>query len=203
MSRPRRKPPKPTYFKTLNEGTKRGLQRLVNDNKEIVKIMLGAAKTAETAKLCELCAQVMHQQQLTPSSFLANYFNTTILAAHCSLVGKSGKGNAPALAERIADAWLSLKEGDLDGKVTNTNLESEEGKKRETGTKAKAEVEADSCESRPQKKAKTTRRRKYPYMPAQAIIDGMLEIEEYEDDETEESDEEHEDLEDYEDDEDD
>ena len=197
MSKPRRKNTKTNFFNKLSEGVKCGLQRLVNDNTEIVKIMLGAAKTADTTKLCELCAQVMQQQQLSPSSFLANYFNTTILAAHCSLVGKSGKGNAPALAERIAGAWLHLKKGDLDNDVTNTNVENDEEKKEEIG--AEAEAGEDSYDSRPQKKAKTTNRRKYAYMPAQAIISGMLEVE-YDESEDEETEEEHEDLEDYEDD---
>ena len=131
--RSRQQPSAADSFDKLSEGVKYGLQRLVNENAETVKQMLSAAKTANATELCELCAQVMQQQQLSPSSFLARFFDKTILAAHCSLLGKSCKGNAPALAERIASAWLKRKTRDLASDVTSRNLENDEGKKKERG----------------------------------------------------------------------
>ena len=63
MSRSRRQPSGADSFEKLSEGVKYGLQRLVNENAETVKQMLSANKTASATELCELCAQVMQQQQ--------------------------------------------------------------------------------------------------------------------------------------------
>jgi hypothetical protein len=61
-------------------------------------------------KLCEQCAMVMKQQQLTPSSFLARFFDVTVLSQHAAdVLQKSGKGSAPILAERIAGEWAKNK----------------------------------------------------------------------------------------------
>jgi hypothetical protein len=61
-------------------------------------------------KLCEQCAKVMKQQQLSPSSFLARFFDVTMLSQHAAdVLQKSGKGSAPILAERIAGEWAKNK----------------------------------------------------------------------------------------------
>lgn len=93
-------------FPSLPEGVQVGLKILVSDNKETVAEMLGHKEDAEIDALCEQCASVMRQQQLSASSFLARFFNEEILSAHAiNHVGKSGKGSAPVLAERIAGEW--------------------------------------------------------------------------------------------------
>lgn len=195
MSRSRRQTSGADSFDKLSEGVKYGLQRLVNENAETVKQMLSATKTASATELCELCAQVMQQQQLSPSSFLARFFDATILAAQCSLLGKSSKGNAPALAERIASAWLKLKTGDLVSDVTSRNLTSDEGKKREIELGLEAETEPEvihSNNSKPRKKAKTTSEREYVAEEATGNLDDEHDEEDdYDETETEE---EHEDL---------
>ena len=143
MSRSRRQPSGAESFKKLSEGVKYGLQRLVNENAETVQSMLSANKTASATELCELCAQVMQQQQLPPSSFLARFFDATILAAHCSLLGKSCKGNAPALAERITSAWLKCKAGDLASDERSRSLDIDKGKERETEIRTKTETDSE------------------------------------------------------------
>ena len=111
-------------FPTLPPGIQAGLKRLVSDNVTTVACMLDVTDDTRNAekktnndddnsqnnqfvqKLCEECAKVMKQQQLSPSSFLARFFDATILSQHASeVLNKSGKGSAPTLAERIAGEW--------------------------------------------------------------------------------------------------
>jgi hypothetical protein len=77
---------------------------LVADNAEIVAKML-QSPSDEPAFLCEQCAKILQQQQLSPASFLARFFDAKMLAEHAELLGKSPKGTAPTLAERIAGEW--------------------------------------------------------------------------------------------------
>ena len=88
----------------LAPGVQTGLTRLVSDNKDTLAAML-SAEDCSTQELCEKCAGVIRQQQLTPSSFLARFFDADMLREHAVIVGKSSKGSAPALAERVANAW--------------------------------------------------------------------------------------------------
>jgi hypothetical protein len=58
------------------------------------------------ALVCERCEGVMKQQHLSAPSFLARFFNEEILSAHeINHLGKSGKGSAPVLAQRITREW--------------------------------------------------------------------------------------------------
>jgi hypothetical protein len=103
-------------FAALAEGTQNGLRCLVSDNATTVATMLDMDPDSSTTDvLCEKCAQVMRQQQLSVSSFLARFFPAEILSKHAVLWGKSGKGSAAVLADRIALVWLqnkSLENGD-------------------------------------------------------------------------------------------
>jgi hypothetical protein len=81
-----------------------GLERLVTDNAETVAKML-QSPSDKPADLCEQCAKILQQQQLSPASFLARFFDAKMLAMHAELLGKSPKGTAPTLAERIAGEW--------------------------------------------------------------------------------------------------
>ena len=68
------------------------------------------SKLASVLELCEQCAKVMKQQQLNPSSFLARFFDKSVLSQHAEeVLQKSGKGSPPTLAERIAGEWAKGK----------------------------------------------------------------------------------------------
>ena len=91
-------------FEKLPAGTRAGLELLVGANKKLVAEML-QSDSSSTAHLCERCAGVLKQQQLSPDSFLARFFPASVLSEHSILLGKSGNGNEPALAERIGNVW--------------------------------------------------------------------------------------------------
>jgi hypothetical protein len=94
-------------FPALAPGIQNGLRRLVSDNQERVALMLDKKRAVASTvdSLCEDCATVMKQQQLSASSFLARFFDIETLSEHAVLLNKSGKGTAPLLAERIETAW--------------------------------------------------------------------------------------------------
>jgi hypothetical protein len=103
-------------FPNLPEGIQVGLRRLVSDNATTVAQMLNMESTGgveeeeqQQQQLCEKCALVMKQQQLSPSSFLARFFEKDMLSAHAQVLGKSAKGSAPTLADRIAGEWAKNK----------------------------------------------------------------------------------------------
>jgi hypothetical protein len=100
----RRSSAEPLFAKLWPPGVKIGLGRLVADNAETVAKML-QSPSDKPADLCEQCAKILQQQQLSPASFLARFFDAKILATHAELLGKSPKGTAPTLAERIAGEW--------------------------------------------------------------------------------------------------
>ena len=100
----RRSNAEPLFSKLWPPGVKIGLERLVTDNAETVAKML-QSPSDKPADLCEQCAKILQQQQLSPASFLARFFDAKILALHAELLGKSPKGTAPTLAERIAGEW--------------------------------------------------------------------------------------------------
>jgi hypothetical protein len=98
-------------FPGLALGIQNGLRRLVSDNASIVAQMLdshGGNHVNDVNELCEKCATVMRQQQqMSPSTFLARFFDATLLSKHAvNVLQKSGKGSAAVLAERIAKEWL-------------------------------------------------------------------------------------------------
>lgn len=96
MSRPSRRATTNTAdaWEKLPAGVKVGLMRLVTDNQATVRAMLSTGPAADSTpeKLCELCAGVMRQQKLTPSGFLARFFDKDLLATQAELLGKSPKG---------------------------------------------------------------------------------------------------------------
>lgn len=91
-------------FPALRPGIQAGLKRLVSDNSATVARML-QCESSDTDVLCEKCASVMKQQQLSASSFLARFFDAEMLKQHALLLGKSGKGSPAVLSERIEAEW--------------------------------------------------------------------------------------------------
>jgi hypothetical protein len=100
----RRSNAEPLFPKLWPPGVKKGLERLVADNAETVANML-QSDSDKPADLCEQCAKILQQQQLSPASFLARFFDAQMLAKHAELLGKSPKGTAPTLADRSAGEW--------------------------------------------------------------------------------------------------
>lgn len=104
-SRPSRRRATAPVFPTLATGIQNGLRRLVKENQATVARMLDCDADKSVDELCEKCAAVMKQQQLSASSFLARFFDVSVLSNHAVMLNKSGKGTAPTLAERIAGEW--------------------------------------------------------------------------------------------------
>ena len=97
-------------FPHLPRGVQVGLARLVSDHKVTVAQMLDLTTSASSDQLCETCATVMKQQQLSVSQFLARFFDISMLQQHAETVlHKSGKGSAVVLSERIETAWIKGK----------------------------------------------------------------------------------------------
>ena len=122
-----------SLFPKLPTGVQEGLRRLISDNVHVVTQMLQQSSSSSVESLCECCASVLKQQQLSVGSFLARFFDASMLVVHCQLLGKSTKGNAPALAERIANRWArnplevqqllaSPPSSSLSSSTTNTNI---------------------------------------------------------------------------------
>lgn len=129
-------------FPALAEGTQNGLRRLVADNSVTVASMLDVEKDSAVDALCEKCAQVIRQQQLSVASFLARFFSADLLSDQAIILGKSGKGSAATLADRIAAAWAA-----------NKCLAKGKHENDEDDQKRRPEVEPDRKEGRiPQKK---------------------------------------------------
>ena len=98
MSRRRAASSNESAWAKMNIGTQNGLKRLVMDNKSVMIDMLEHCEGCTAQEMAEKCAAVIRQQQLTPSSFLARFFDADILREHARLLGKSDKGNAMILA---------------------------------------------------------------------------------------------------------
>jgi hypothetical protein len=112
---------------------------LVSDNSAMVADMLNVIgrnspqDTSLVLELCEKCAGVMKQQQLSSSAFLARFFDRDCLASHSRKLKKSDKGSAPTLADRIEAEWrknrISLASTDStdgkDGDETDTSPEED------------------------------------------------------------------------------
>ena len=151
-------------FPALAEGTQNGLRRLVADNSVTVASMLDVEKYSVVDALCEKCAQVIRQQQLSVASFLARFFSADLLSDQAIIVGKSGKGSAATLADRIAVAWAANKclakaknektaIHDHEQEARTAEEEAEAPSNGEDDQKRKPEVEPDQKEARiPQKK---------------------------------------------------
>jgi hypothetical protein len=140
-------------FAGLIEGTQNGLRRLVGDNTKTVAAMLDVEEDSSTSVLCEKCALVMRQQQLSVSSFLASFFSTDLLSEQAVLLGKSGKGSAAVLAGRIAAAWGHNKPLDVGSEIeTATRQKTEVLQGIDLKRTAEAEKNVDAKIS---KKAKT------------------------------------------------
>ena len=140
-------------FPTLPPGIQAGLKQLVSDHVTTVSCMLDVNDDTRNAekktnkdddnsqndlfvqKLCEECAKVMKQQQLSPSSFLARFFDATILSQHAAeVLNKSGKGSAPTLAERIAGEWAKNHPFQRRKQTTNTSISIESNQQKASET---------------------------------------------------------------------
>ena len=165
-------------FPQLPVGVQAGLERLVSDHQETVAQMLEVASSSateheqqqQTDLLCEKCASVMKQQQLSVSQFLARFFDIQMLQQHAMRVlEKSGKGSAAVLSERIEAAWLkgkplillSPKEDKSEVVVSNSASSSSDVKKVANRKRAAKEtpvetetVPSDAAEKK--KKSKVT-----------------------------------------------
>jgi len=158
-------------FPSLSEGVQKGLKRLVTDNTKVIAKMLDVSMdkddandaTTTISKLCEKCAQVMKQQQLTASSFLARFFHTDILADHASnVLYKSAKGSAATLADRIAAEWAKNKafpdpsSSPKDETVKDDDLKQEEqgNEKPSSPKKRKHESNDDAADPKGSKQPK-------------------------------------------------
>jgi len=151
MSRSSRRRAAAPAFPALPDGVQVGLKRLVSDNEKTVAEMLNADDDTDVDALCEKCAVVMKQQQLSASSFLARFFHEGVLSSHAvQCLEKSGKGSAPVLAERIAGEWA---------KNTLTGEEEEDDDGVSSGRKRKK----DSSESAVEKKKKATKKMKFVF----------------------------------------
>ena len=86
-----------------------GLKCLIEEHKDTVCSMLDDSPSLDgnssIEEICEACAKVLKQQQLSPSGFLARFFDIELLKQQAELWGKSSKGSAPSLADRIEAAW--------------------------------------------------------------------------------------------------
>ena len=143
-------------FPSLPEGVQNGLRRLVSDNSNTIAKMLdcdiNTSNNSEDAiiLLCEQCALVM-KQQLSPSSFLARFFDVTVLSEHALLLQKSGKGSVATLADRIGTAWA--KNAPF---IVVDGVEATEEEKGEKSNKIKnnaADDDANAAENTKKKKS--------------------------------------------------
>jgi hypothetical protein len=106
---------------SLPEEVQAGLKILVSDNASTVAKMLDC-ESEDVNELVQKCAQVLQQQQLSPSMFLARFFDKTVLQQHAEFLKKSSKGSVPVLAERIANFWA------LNPPMLRWNEKGEDGK---------------------------------------------------------------------------
>jgi len=145
-------------FPSLPSGVQAGLKRLVSDNQTTVANMLDCDEDSSVEVLCEKCAGVMKQQQLSASSFLARFFDQAMLSAHSTLLGKSANGSPPVLAERIAGEWAKNKPipqdtknsskdpGSSKRKADSSDAEDQGTKKAPKGSKPAQKTEAEEGE---------------------------------------------------------
>lgn len=164
MSRRRSQRSTAAAFPALAPGTQIGLRRLVQDNIETVAQMLDVEHTADDDqdlhrldKLCEQCAQVMKQQQLSPSSFLARFFDATVLAAQARLYQKSDKGSAATLADRLATAWAQPEKQKMPPAATSHDEEPSPQRKRDEKL-VHEDDEKDNTEKSSNNKKKKTKK---------------------------------------------
>lgn len=129
----------------LPVGVETGLMQMVTDHQETVAKMLNCDETTTTTHiLVKRCAVIMKQQQLSASQFLARFFDQSILQQHAvDALGKSGKGSAAVLGERIETEWRRNKIGSSDRKRNGaTDSEQHKGSKKRTKT-ANLELEEE------------------------------------------------------------
>jgi hypothetical protein len=149
MSSRRSRASKPA-FPDLHKGVQNGLRCLVQDHKDTVSRMLDLDSKSSEEDLLEACAKVIKQQQLSPSAFLARFFDAELLKSQAEVWRKSNKGSAPSIADRIEAAWM--KDG-VKGRPQPTS-------KRKTDEKDENEVEKAADLSPSKKKAKVEERTK-------------------------------------------
>lgn len=149
-------------FPALAIGIQHGLHRLVLDNTTTVARMLDYEKQTTAASadtnlvdiLCEKCAKVMKQQQLSVASFLARFFVQDILSNHLSSVlQKSGKGSTATLGDRIEREWMKdnplLQKQQQQPPPTKTSATADKViKKEKSSTKEKEDEENTKTKKR-------------------------------------------------------
>lgn len=116
-------------FPALPQGIQKGMQRLVGDHAATIASMLDISDDSEASLICEKCAQVMKQQQLSASSFLARFFQADMLSQHATdVLQKSGKGSAATLADRIAAEWAKNKLAEVEARPAALASKDDEDK---------------------------------------------------------------------------
>ena len=141
-------------FPALPQGIQKGLQRLVGDHAGTISAMLDISDDdAEASLICEKCAQVMKQQQLSASSFLARFFQADMLSQHATeVLQKSGKGSAAALADRIAAEWAKNK---LEASSAAVSPKEDKAKPK-SSDKKKLKASQDSTEEKEKREENVT-----------------------------------------------
>lgn len=98
MSRRQRSAPKANVLKSV----RLGLESITEGNEASIRSMLSASSDDD---LVEKLVDCMGVNNLNAEMLLANYFNAGMLAKYAARLGKSEKGGAASLAERIAREW--------------------------------------------------------------------------------------------------
>lgn len=101
-TRPRRSAPAAA---SVPDNVRRGLASFVNGNEDVVRAM-GVEEDGDGGDLVDALLDVMRVNALSHEMLLARFFDASALSSYCEgVLGKSGKGSAATLAERIAREW--------------------------------------------------------------------------------------------------
>ena len=87
---------------SVSPSVERGLASLAEGNDATLRTMLSVGKDADLTQKMREC---MGLNNISAEQLLANYCDVSMLSAYCRRLGKSDKGSAATLAERIAREW--------------------------------------------------------------------------------------------------
>lgn len=77
----------------------------MNGNEDVVRAM-GVEEDGDGGDLVDALLDVLRVNALSHEMLLARFFDASALSSYCEgVLGKSGKGSAATLAERIAREW--------------------------------------------------------------------------------------------------
>ena len=87
---------------SVSPSVERGLASLAEGNEAALRSMLSVGEDADLTQKMRECMGV---NKISAEQLLASYFDASLLAAYCRRLGKSDKGGAATLAERVAREW--------------------------------------------------------------------------------------------------